>query len=159
MAKASKEASDALTQLDETAILCLEMSEEFLHRSAGLKTVLEAVMILLNEQQDWMNIQKVMADPRFIQRLKQFDKNKIAYDQLLTLEHRCMRDRDSFHIESMQRLGSASKVAIPLCEWVHAMVSYAEKKRKSEMFARDRKHKRLENRTDTDWNARDIQFL
>ena len=73
-----------------------------------------------------------------------------------------MRDRDSFHVERMLRLGSVSKVATALCKWVHAMISYAQMNRKSEMFEKDKEYnsKRFENisSVDTKWKAFEINY-
>jgi len=39
---------------------------------------MQAVMIYLGENMDWMNIKKVLGKPRFKDDLMQFDKNHIS---------------------------------------------------------------------------------
>ena len=156
MAEASKAASDALNALNQSDITRLDITKGILPKSSGLKTVLEAVMILLNEDTDWENIQKVMDDPFFLKRLERFDREDISLEQLLKIKHKYMRDRPRMKVQTTLKSGPVSKVVDAVYKWVHSMAMYGEKNRKYEMFlANDEQDKEGEIENDpkfiADW--------
>ena len=134
--EADNAASVALGRINQSDIDILQINRGLFPRSVGLRIVLEAVMVLLNEETDRANIQRVVGGPSFLKRLEQFDKYRITLQQVQTLKQKYVGDIDDLHVEIMLWSESVCKVANALCEWVHALISIAEIRRESDMLAK-----------------------
>ena len=89
-----------------------------------VKTVTSAVFILLGEKFPSWTAAKTIAlrsSSKFIQRLKNFDKDSVPDRRLLELR-RFMKTHKLHRDTSM----IASKAVAPLCSWVHSMVTYCK---------------------------------
>merc|ERR1712228_386818 len=115
--EAASEALKALNKSDITEVKSMAKPP------AGVGTVLEAVMILLNEDKDWSNAKKVMAGNGFLKSLQEFDKDNIPFKKVISLKKKYTSDIENFSVERMQKVSVA---ATALCRWVHAMVLYSE---------------------------------
>ena len=134
--EADNAASVALSRINQSDIDILQINRGLFPQSVGLGIVLEAVMVLLNEETDRANIQRVVGGSSFLKRLEQFDKYRITLQQVQTLKQKYVGDIDDLHVEIMLWSESVCKVANALCEWVHALISIAEIRRESDMLAK-----------------------
>merc|ERR1712159_822330 len=82
---------------------------------------MEAVNTLLNEKADWDTAKKVLSDGKFLDRLKQFDKDNIPQPVLKKLEKFVVKPEYQPDV-----VGNQSKAAKSLCMWTHAMDTYSK---------------------------------
>lgn len=83
--------------------------------------VMEAVMVCLKEGTSWAEAKKVLADPNFMNRLVDFDKDNITSNMLAKMEK--YTSQADFDVEYVK---SKSDAASKLCSWVRALESYAK---------------------------------
>jgi dynein heavy chain len=82
---------------------------------------MEAVNVLLQEKPDWDQAKKVLTDSKFMDRLKQFDKDNIPPKVLKQLE-KYTTNPDY----TADKVGNQSKASKSLCMWTHAMDTYSK---------------------------------
>jgi len=82
---------------------------------------MEAVDTLLGEKTDWDSAKKVLTDPKFIDRLKTFDKDNIPQKVLKQLEKYVTKPE-----YTPDTVGNQSRAAKSLCMWTHAMDTYSK---------------------------------
>ena len=113
------EAEEALNKLDKK-----EISEvkSYSQPPEAVRTVMEAVMIILSsEKPSWANSKKLLSEPDFLRRIKEYDKENIPNKILKKLEH--YTQKPEFQ---PAKLADISAAASALCAWVHAIESYAK---------------------------------
>lgn len=86
-----------------------------------VQMTMEAVNILLGEKPDWDSAKKVLTDGKFMDRLKQYDKDNIPPRVLKQLEKYTTKPE-----YSPESVGNVSKAAKSLCMWTHAMDKYSK---------------------------------
>eukprot|EP00505_MAST-04D_sp_SCG-Rhode-Island_P000545 Stramenopile-MAST_4_protein_545 len=116
---ALKSALQALKGLDKKDIT--EM-KSFANPPKAVKTVLEAVCVLLGQKTDWDTAKKVMTDSTFMEKLKKYDKDNIKPNIISKLRNHYL-DHPDFQIDTVTKV---SKAATSLCMWAHAMIIYDE---------------------------------
>jgi dynein heavy chain len=116
---ALKAAVQALKGLDKKDIT--EM-KSFANPPKAVKTVLEAVCILLKQKPDWDTAKKVMTDSQFMSKLQKYDKDNIEPKIIARMKRDYLQHPD-FQLDNVKKV---SKAATSLCMWGHAMVVYDE---------------------------------
>jgi len=86
-----------------------------------VKTVMEAVCIMLDAKPDWDSAKKVLGDANFLNNLKGYDKDNIPPSKLKKIE-KYVKDPDF----SAENVGKVSLAAKGLCMWIHAMDVYSK---------------------------------
>lgn len=86
-----------------------------------VRTVMEAVCLLLGTKTDWAAAKQVMGDGNFLKRLQDFDKNNIPEKTLQKLK--AYIDNKDFQPDIV---ASVSKVCKSMCMWVRAIDMYAK---------------------------------
>jgi len=87
----------------------------------AISNVMQAVMILLGENGDWLNIKKVISKPQFKKDLFEFDKENVSEAKQKKLQK--FTKMDDFNERDMLR---KSVAAAALCVWVKAIEEYAQ---------------------------------
>ncbi|XP_052828987.1 dynein axonemal heavy chain 6-like [Octopus bimaculoides] len=108
------EALDALDKSDIAEIRVFSNPPEL------VRTVMEAVCILLHQKTDWQAAKSVLADQNFLKTLRSYDKDHIP-DQLLR-KLKVYIDNPKFYPEIVENVSKACK---SLCMWVRAINLYA----------------------------------
>lgn len=129
-------ANSALEQLDKK-----EIAEIKAYASPPLIVgkVMEAVMVCLKEGITWAEAKKVLADPNFMKRLVNYDKENITPKMLSNMEK--YTSQGDFDVDFVK---SKSDAASKLCSWVRALESYAkslkivEPKREKKRYAEEK---------------------
>eukprot|EP00929_Paragymnodinium_shiwhaense_P038458 TRINITY_DN20312_c0_g1_i3.p1 TRINITY_DN20312_c0_g1~~TRINITY_DN20312_c0_g1_i3.p1 ORF type:complete len:2030 (-),score=489.14 TRINITY_DN20312_c0_g1_i3:63-5702(-) len=111
----------ALKSLDSLDKKDIQEIKSFAKPPPLVMTTMEAVNLLLQEKPDWDTAKKVLADTKFLERLKGFDKDNIPPKVLKQLEKYVKRD--DYTAESVGKVSSAAK---SLCMWTHAMDTYSK---------------------------------
>jgi dynein heavy chain 1 len=103
------------SQLDEIRVLA---------RPPNLvKMTMEAVAVLLGEKSDdWAEIRKVIRKDDFIERVTDFDSEKITKKQRQVIMKEYL-SKDEFNFEAVQR---SSKACGPLFKWCASQISYSD---------------------------------
>lgn len=107
-------ALDSLSKSDITEVKSFKTPPE------AVKTVMEAVCILLGAKTDWDAAKKVLGDASFMDKLKNYDKDNINPSYLKKLA-KYIAD-PGMAVEVVKKV---SKAATSLCMWVHAMDVYS----------------------------------
>lgn len=87
-------------------------------------TIMAAVCLILNEKTDWVNTKQVLADPGFLKRLINFDKDSVT-DRVFNKLRRYTA-HPSF---TPKHVGKISVACQSMCRWVIAIDLYAEANR------------------------------
>ena len=106
---ALNEAIKALDSLDKKDITEIK---NFIKPPAAVQTVMEAVNVLLGEKPDWDTAKRVMGESKFMDNLKNFDKDNISAPTLKRLK-RYIED-PTMAVENVKKV---SKAATSLCMW------------------------------------------
>lgn len=129
-AEAKRELDVAMPALD-AAVAILESLDKkdivemksFNAPPPAVRTVMEAVCVLLNETADWPTAKRLLGSdkPNFIQLLQQYEKDSIDPAVLRKLVR--YTTSPTMSVESMKKVSVA---AAGICMWVHAIESYAK---------------------------------
>eukprot|EP00878_Enallax_costatus_P041820 GHUV01048713.1.p1 GENE.GHUV01048713.1~~GHUV01048713.1.p1 ORF type:complete len:360 (+),score=84.12 GHUV01048713.1:426-1505(+) len=93
----------------------------FIKPSALVQLTMEGVCILLQEKaDDWDSAKRVLGDANFINRLIEYDKDRIS--ERIRKELKRVISDPSF---TPEQVGKQSKAAMSMCLWVRAMDTYA----------------------------------
>ena len=84
-------------------------------------TVMSAVCLILDEKTDWANTKQVLADPGFLKRLINFDKDSLS-DRVFAKLKRYITHPNF----TPEHVGKISVACQSLCRWVIALDFYAE---------------------------------
>ena len=133
---ALERAEEALKKLDKKDITEVR---SFATPPPAVKTVMEAVCLLLGEKQDWDSAKRVLARGTFMDELLTYDRDNVAPARLKALVKYI--ENPEMAVEAVARV---SKAATTLCLWVHAVDVYSKvakevepkKRRLAEMNAR-----------------------
>ncbi|XP_069175792.1 dynein axonemal heavy chain 7 isoform X4 [Procambarus clarkii] len=133
-----EEATAALNTIKQDDIVFIKAMK---NPPAGVKLVMEAVCVLLDEKPDrvpdpqgtgkmveeyWSVSKRLLGDIKFKENLLNFDKENISQKAIQTIRSK-YRDNHEFKPEKIM---VASKAAESLCKWVLAMERYEEVDRK-----------------------------
>ncbi|KAI9992418.1 hypothetical protein PInf_017825 [Phytophthora infestans] len=113
-----QEATEALSQINKYHIV--EM-KSFTNPPQLVRLAMQAVCVLLDVPPTWSEALRILADIRFLDRLRNFDKDRI--DPSLMDRVRFYVNHPDFSMENMRR---ASLASTTLCKWVLALVRYFE---------------------------------
>jgi dynein heavy chain len=114
---ALKGAEDALKKLDKKDITEVR---SFAKPPPAVRTVMEAVCLLLGEKTDWDSAKAVLSRSSFMEDLITYDRDNIAPARLKGLV-KYVTD-ESMSVEAVSRV---SKAATTLAQWVHAVDIYS----------------------------------
>jgi dynein heavy chain len=106
----------SLTKADITEV------KQFTNPPNAVRTVLEAVCVLLGEDPKWENAKKLLGRSDFMDLLQNYDKDNIAAKRLKLLRKDYIQHPD-FQPETVERV---SKAALGMCLWARAMDVYAD---------------------------------
>lgn len=89
----------------------------------GVLMCLAAVATLMGVKKpdEWINIQKMIADSAFLQKLIDFDKDSVKGGALTEVKK--YTDNEAFTPDAMAK---SSKACKGICQWVLAIIAYAE---------------------------------
>ncbi|CAI9733108.1 dynein heavy chain 6, axonemal-like isoform X2 [Octopus vulgaris] len=110
-------AIQALDALDKSDIAEIRV---FSNPPELVRTVMEAVCILLHQKTDWQSAKSVLADQNFLKTLRSYDKDHIPDPLLRKLK--VYIDNPKFFPEIVENVSKACK---SLCMWVRAINLYA----------------------------------
>lgn len=113
-----QEATEALSQINKYHIV--EM-KSFTNPPQLVRLAMQAVCVLLDVPPTWSEALRILADIRFLERLRNFDRDKI--DPTLIDRVKFYVNHPDFSMENMRR---ASLASTTLCKWVLALVRYFE---------------------------------
>lgn len=111
-------ANEELNALDKSDIAEVRV---YTKPPAMVVTVLAAVCTILEEKTDWANMKQILADPGFLKRLINFDKNNLS-DLLLTKLKR-FTNHPNFQPDHVGRISVACR---SMCKWTIALGNYVE---------------------------------
>ena len=111
---AAEEALGGLSKNDITEM------KGFANPPVAVRTVMEAVCILLGADPTWDSAKKVMVDGNFIKNLKGYDRDNISPKILRKILK--YTKEPNMQIEVVRNVSTA---ASSLCMWVHAMYTYS----------------------------------
>lgn len=111
-------AEEAVERLDKKYI---NEIKSFVSPPKDVATVMSAVMICLGKQTDWPSVKRELTDPKFIDRIMQYDKENIPQKILKKLE--TYTKMENFLPEYMT---AKSVAAGALCLWVRSVEDYAK---------------------------------
>ncbi|GLD92141.1 hypothetical protein PINS_up000674 [Pythium insidiosum] len=111
-------ATDALSQINKYHIT--EM-KSFVNPPQLVRLAMQAVCVLLGAPPTWTEALRVLADIHFLDRLRNFDKDRV--DISLIERVKLYVNHPDFSMENMKR---ASIAATTLCKWVLSIVRYFE---------------------------------
>ncbi|KAF4318150.1 hypothetical protein BBO99_00000284 [Phytophthora kernoviae] len=110
------EATEALSQINKYHIV--EM-KSFTNPPQLVRLAMQAVCVLLGVPPTWSEALRILADIHFLERLREFDKDRI--DPMLMERVKFYVNHPDFSMENMRR---ASLASTTLCKWVLALVRY-----------------------------------
>ncbi|KAE9007416.1 hypothetical protein PF011_g11136 [Phytophthora fragariae] len=113
-----QEATEALSQINKYHIV--EM-KSFTNPPQLVRLAMQAVCVLLDVPPTWSEALRILADIRFLERLRNFNKDTI--DPSLIDRVKFYVNHPDFSMENMRR---ASLASTTLCKWVLALVRYFE---------------------------------
>ncbi|CAM9257732.1 unnamed protein product, partial [Hapterophycus canaliculatus] len=126
--EAQKNLDQALPGLEEAlkALNSLKRDDisevkSFQNPPEAVQTVMNAVCLLLSEDQDWDSAKRVLSRNSFMDDLRNYDKEALTTERRKSLK-RYVNDENM----SVDRLRKVSLAAAGMCMWVHAMDQYAD---------------------------------
>ena len=111
-------ANERVNSLDSTAIADIKSFLKL--KDARLELILYSIMVLLKEKADWATVQRVVADPSFLKRLRDIDKDKINEERIQRLEKYTRQP------EIQGSLENYSKSVNTLLQFVRAVETYVK---------------------------------
>lgn len=112
------QANDSLAQINKYHIT--EM-KSFTNPPQLVRLAMQAVCVLLGAPPTWPEALRILADIRFLDRLRNFDKDHV--DPVLIERVKYYVNHPDFSMENMKR---ASLASTTLCKWVLAIMRYFE---------------------------------
>lgn len=112
------QATASLAQINKHHITELK---SFTNPPQLVRLVMQAVCVLLGSAPTWAEALRVLADIRFLDRLRSFDRDRV--DPVLIERVQLYTHHPDFSMENMKR---ASLASTTLCKWVLAIVRYFE---------------------------------
>jgi len=109
----------ALKALDALDKKQIQEVKSFTNPPRMVGVVMEAVCILLGKKPLWEEGKKLLNDMKFLDNLKQYDKDNIKGKYI-----RQLRPYMKMEDFTPEKIKSVSTAATSLCMWVHAMVKY-----------------------------------
>jgi len=94
-----------------------------------VEVVLSAVCLLMGAKETWDDAKKLMNDSKFLDNLRNYDKDALAMNAKLTAKLQKYIKREDFVAEKVK---SVSAAAMSLCMWVRAMDVYGRVSREIE---------------------------
>jgi dynein heavy chain len=113
---AYESAIKALDSLDKKSIVELK---SFKSPPAAVGLTMNAVCLLFGVKQEWGEAKKLMGDMRFLDKLKEFDKDNIPPKIIKSLNKWMMNEEFT-----PQHIQSVSSACTSICMWVRAMYTY-----------------------------------
>ncbi|XP_078448652.1 dynein axonemal heavy chain 6 [Lampetra planeri] len=110
-------ANKALDSLDRSDISEVRV---FTNPPEGVRTVMEAICIVLSKKPDWASAKQLLGDSNFLKRLMDYDKENISEDVIHKLK--VYINNKDFVPEKVERVSKACK---SMCMWVRAMDLYS----------------------------------
>mmetsp|Transcript_21619 Transcript_21619/g.15865 ORF Transcript_21619/g.15865 Transcript_21619/m.15865 type:complete len:271 (+) Transcript_21619:3003-3815(+) len=104
-----------------------------------------SVMIVLGKDPTWMSVKKELADPKFVDKIMNFDKDNISAKTLKAIEK--YTKQDNFQPKYISNISLAAGA---LCMWVRSLEDYAKAlkvvgpKRDKKNYAEEQLRKKLE---------------
>jgi len=92
------EANIKVQSLDKTAVAVLKTLLK--NKDKRLEIIMSAVMVIMNEDTSWSNVQKVVANADFLKHLKEVKKDEIRGQRILKLEKYTQRPEVQVDLES-----------------------------------------------------------
>ena len=135
-------AEESLEKLDKKYISEIK---SFPSPPPEVEMVMYAVMVILQKETTWISVKKELADPQFVKKIKEFDKNKISSGILKKIEK--YTKKEEFDPDYIQK---KSEAAGALCLWVRSMEDFAKAlkvvgpKRQKKQYAEDQLKKKVE---------------
>lgn len=111
-------ATASLAQIDKHHITELK---SFTSPPQLVRLVMQAVCVLLGRPPTWTEALRTLADIRFLERLRSFDRDHV--DPSLIARAKLYTNHPDFSMDNMKR---ASLASTTLCKWVLAIVRYFE---------------------------------
>eukprot|EP00117_Sycon_ciliatum_P019779 scpid3161/ scgid17821/ Dynein heavy chain 2, axonemal; Axonemal beta dynein heavy chain 2; Ciliary dynein heavy chain 2 len=136
-------AEESLEKLDKKYIAEIK---SFPSPPAEVEMVMYAVMVILGRDATWLTVKKELADPQFVKKIKEYDKDKISSGILKKIER--YTKKEEFDPVFIQK---KSEAAGALCIWVRSMEDYAKAlkvvgpKRQRKLFAEEQLAKKIES--------------
>uniref|UniRef100_H2YVQ5 AAA+ ATPase domain-containing protein n=1 Tax=Ciona savignyi TaxID=51511 RepID=H2YVQ5_CIOSA len=118
---ALQEAVQALDSLDKSDLAVIRV---YIYPPLLVVKVMNAVCVLLQVKPDWPQAKQLMADPQFLKKMVQLDRDAIP-DRVFAKVRRITRDPD-FTPEQVEKVSSA---CTSMCMWVLALQHYNDVKR------------------------------
>jgi dynein heavy chain len=112
---------NALKSLDNLDKKDIQEIKSFTKPPPLVMMTMEAVNLLLGEKTDWDSAKKTLNDPKFIDKLKGYDKDNIPAKILKSLTKYIEKPE-----YSPDSVGNQSKACKSLCMWTHAMDTYSK---------------------------------
>lgn len=136
-------AEESLEKLDKKYIAEIK---SFPSPPPDVEMVMYAVMVILGKDSTWATVKKELADPQFVKKIKEYDKDKISQAVLKKIEKYTKKEEfDPMYIQKK------SEAAGALCIWVRSMEDYAKAlkvvgpKRQKKQFAEEQLAKKIES--------------
>ena len=102
-------AEESLEKLDKKYIAEIK---SFPSPPQQVAMVMEAVMVILQKNTDWPSVKKELADPQFVKKIKEYDKDKISQSILKKIER--YTKKEDFDPDKIK---DKSEAAGALCLW------------------------------------------
>jgi dynein heavy chain len=112
---------EAMKSLDSLRREDITEIKSFTSPPEAVRTVMESVCLLLDEDQDWDSAKRVLGRPSFMEELRSYEKNQVSPSTRKSLKRFTQNEG-----MSVERLRHVSLAAAGLCMWVHAMDDYTE---------------------------------
>jgi len=109
----------AMAEVDKLEKSSITEVKSFTTPPPAVVTVLSAVCILFNKQQDWNSAKKLMSEPNFLQQIKYYDKDHVSSAVMNKIKK--FVSMPDFNPDEVRTKSSA---AAALCTWVHAIYVY-----------------------------------
>ena len=119
--KAMPALEEALAALNSLNKKDLTEVKSYASPPVKVEKVMEAVMILLGKSPTWVESKKQLGDQKFLDNLKEYDKNNIS-EQILKKIGKYIHDPEL----EPDKVGVVSRPARSLCLWVRAIEKYGK---------------------------------
>jgi len=135
-------AEESLEKLDKKYISEIK---SFPSPPLDVEMVMYAVMVILQKETTWISVKKELADPQFVKKIKEFDKDRITPNIMKKIEK--YTKKEEFDPDYIMK---KSEAAGALCLWVRSMEDYAKAlkvvgpKRQKKQYAEEQLAKKIE---------------
>lgn len=134
-------AQSALELLDKKFIAEIK---SFTSPPTDVATVMSAVMIVLQKDPTWQTVKKELADPNFVKKIMEFDKERISQATLKKIER--YTKMENFQPQYVVKVSVAAGA---LCQWVRSLEDYSKAlkvvapKRQKKAYAEEQLRKKM----------------